>query len=659
MRSVLYGTALLGVVIVPLSLSPRIGARAALQLAGFEDYRRSAGVRHGDTLDVSLDVHQVRWRPYGERGGTVTAFTFVEHGQQARVPGPMIRVPSGTVVRATVRNSLDMPMVVLGMQAHPSALIPDSLPLAPAEEKVVTFTTGAPGSYYYWGRLRPPGAKPSPADFVPGGQGAEGPFVGALIIDKTGEAPRRGERILMLTRWFDGKYANIDTAGSWKIMVNGASWPSTERLEYTVGDTVRWRVLNPMAIYHPMHLHGFYFNVTAHGDMRLDTLYASEQRRLAVTELMDSFSTMSLEWVPERPGNWLFHCHLIRHMSMPQHIDDTSSAATPVAHHAETAHSHAEDHMAGLVMGVLVRPGVGPAGTTMLARATGKDRPAPAERTMRLVATTRPNVFANAPGFAFVLQDGAREPAADSLRVPGSTLTLVRGQPARITVINRTGIPLSVHWHGMEIESWFDGVGGWSGAGMSVRPPIAAGDSFAVRMTPKRSGTFIYHTHDETGDQLAGGLYGALLVVDPKTTRDTTRDHIIVMGLRGRASTATLAVNGEAQPAPLTLAAGVPNRLRFISIPTNERIFVDLVRTDNVVQQWIPLANDGAELPAHQQVARQARFVSSAGQTMDVQVRLDSAELASGQYALRFRTVFYPASARMPDTTMMAITLRK
>ena len=654
MRLVNYALALVGVVGSYPITNAILNARAPLPLAAFEDYRRSAGTRHGDTLEVALDIQEVLWRPYGERGGTLTVFTFAERGRKARVPGPLLRAPAGTVIRVTMRNTLERPVAVYGLQDHPLAEIPDTLLVPASEEKVTTFKVSAPGSYYYWGRIRNAGAKPSPADWIVGASGAQGPFIGALIVDRAGEQPPPGERILMLTRWFDPKYPKIDSAGTWKIMVNGASWPSTERLEYTVGDTVRWRVLNPMAIWHPMHLHGFYFNVTAHGDYRLDTLYSASQRRTAVTELMTDFSTMSLEWVPDRAGNWLFHCHLIRHMSMPQFITDSSASPAPMKHPA----SHAEDHMAGLVMGVIVRPAVGQAGAAMLARAKGNVGKPAAEKAMRLVATTRSNVFGDAPAFSFVLQTGKREPASDSIRFPGSTLTLTRGQPTRITVVNRTGAPLAVHWHGMEIESWYDGVGGWSGAGMSVRPPIAAGDSFIVRMTPKRAGTFIYHTHDETGDQLASGLYGALLVEEPGTPRDTARDHLIVMGQRGRSSTSSLAINGDAKPQPLAISAGVPNRLRFVSIPANERLFVELIK-ENTVQEWIPLAIDGAELPAHQRVATSASFSTSAGQTVDVQVKLDSAELASGQYALRFRTEFYPAAGRQQDTTVMMLKGRK
>ena len=228
------------------------------------------------------------------------------------------------------------------------------------------------------------------------------------------------------------------------------------------------------------------------------------------------------------------------------------------------------------------------------------------------------------------------------MQFPGSTLVLHRGEPTAITVVNRLSSPLAVHWHGMEIESWFDGVGGWSGAGRSVRAPIAPGDSFVVRLTPARAGTFIYHTHDEAGSELSTGLYGALIVEERDAPRDTFRDHVIVMGLLGDSITGALAINGRTEAVPLTLAPGT-HRLRFVSIPVDEQIVVSFVR-DSVVQQWRALANDGAELPATQQTVRAARRTVSAGQTFDVEVTIPASGAAD--YALRFTTRWYPTDAR-------------
>ena len=49
-------------------------------------------------------------------------------------------------------------------------------------------------------------------------------------------------------------------------MINGLSWPATERLTYQRGETVRWRLINLSSQVHPMHLHGFYFEVESLGD---------------------------------------------------------------------------------------------------------------------------------------------------------------------------------------------------------------------------------------------------------------------------------------------------------------------------------------------------------------------------------------------------------
>jgi hypothetical protein len=92
--------------------------------------------------------------------------------------------------------------------------------------------------------------------------------------------------------------------------LNGRSWPYTERLRYTLGDSVRWRIVNVSFQPHPMHLHGFFFRVDSHGIARIgtDSLYTPEQRRMAVTEVVGIGETASIVWSPDRPGGWIFHC---------------------------------------------------------------------------------------------------------------------------------------------------------------------------------------------------------------------------------------------------------------------------------------------------------------------------------------------------------------
>ena len=61
-------------------------------------------------------------------------------------------------------------------------------------------------------------------------------------------------------------------------MVNGLGWPATERLTYRLGEPVRWRVLNLSSQPHPMHLHGFYFDVERLGNGLRDGAPARPRR---------------------------------------------------------------------------------------------------------------------------------------------------------------------------------------------------------------------------------------------------------------------------------------------------------------------------------------------------------------------------------------------
>ena len=73
---------------------------------------------------------------------------------------------------------------------------------------------------------------------------------------------------------------------------------------------------------------------------------------------------------------------------------------------------------------------------------------------------------------------GPRRPAERDdahVSVPGPTLALRRGEPVEITLVNHLPEATSIHWHGMELESYYDGVHGWSGAGAQVTPLDRAG----------------------------------------------------------------------------------------------------------------------------------------------------------------------------------------
>ena len=147
---------------------------------------------------------------------------------------------------------------------------------------------------------------------------------------------------------------------------------------------------------------------------------------------------------------------------------------------------------------------------------------------------------------AFVQQSGDVAPPGDSVPSPSSLLILRRGEPVRITIVNRLRASTGVHWHGIEVPAYSDGVPAWSGRMNRIAPVIAPGDSFVAAFTPPRSGTFIYHAHSNEAFQIGLGLYGALLVVD-SLDYDADRERLIILGPNGPGASSAR-INGRAVP---------------------------------------------------------------------------------------------------------------
>ena len=584
-------------------------ANDSLPRVAFNDNTHPAGRLRNGVLTLQVEARKGTWLPEGARGPRLDVQGFSEGSDPPQIPGPLIRVTAGTELRITLRNRLSVPLVVRGLYDRSSETM-DSVALAPGDVREVRFRASTPGTYYYWGRTIGPGNGIGRLD--------DSQLSGTLVVDVPGSPVR--DRILYLSAWVHPADTGLAVGERREILaVNGLSWPETERLAFQVGDTVRWRVINGSTRLHPMHLHGFYFNIKGRGTATHDTLYTPAQQRNAVTEFMAAGSTMTMSWVPTRPGNWLFHCHLIAHIGPAIREQYTQLGAPgPAGHGSDGAASmnHAYEGMAGLVTGI-----------TVTAPNKAARRSAPASRTLRLFVQKRAHYLGNAAGYGFILQEGSTAPAPDSVRIPGSPIVLVRGEPVEVTVLNRTDELVSVHWHGIEVESYYDGVADWSGETGHTAPRIAPGDSFVVHLNPDRAGTFIYHTHQDEGMQLSSGLYGPFIVLAPGEVRDTTVDRVFLIGRGGPGPNASVLLNGTSKPDSLRWKAGVTYRLRFINITANDVEDVALSRDTSTVQ-WRGFAKDGAELPASQVGLRPARLRMGPGETYDFEYTAsDSADL--------------------------------
>lgn len=193
---------------------------------------------------------------------------------------------------------------------------------------------------------------------------------------------------------------------------------------------------------------------------------------------------------------------------------------------------------------------------------------------------------------------------------------LTRGATTRITVRNEMDEPTTVHWHGLELQSVYDGVAGWSRSGDRVAPLVGPGDTFDVYLSPPRSGTFMYHSHMDETTQLTSGMYGPIIVLDPGETFDPEMDKIFVIGHAYDGDYWGVTVNGRKDPRALRLRAGTRYRFRFINISEGDTVNVSLEREGQSLT-WLPRAKDGADLPARLQAEAVARLRTGAGETFD------------------------------------------
>jgi FtsP/CotA-like multicopper oxidase with cupredoxin domain len=227
-----------------------------------------------------------------------------------------------------------------------------------------------------------------------------------------------------------------------------------------------------------------------------------------------------------------------------------------------------------------------------------------------------PRRFGEAPAFGFMLA-GVEGAAPEGVPVPGPVLVLTRGQPVEITLVNRLPEGTAIHWHGMELDSYYDGVHGWSGTATRVTPMIDPGETFVVRFTPPRTGTFMYHTHLHDRRQLTSGLYGAMLVVEPGEAFDARTDHVVVLGRGGPDLRSPVIINERSDPV-FVWKAGARHRVRLINITPDDIVAISLQSSTGPLV-WRPLTKDGAPLPA-ETGPRDARQVIGVGETYDFEV---------------------------------------
>ena len=593
------------------------------------DNRARAGVTLNGQLAVRMEARLAMWHPDGDDKPGVLIPAFAELGRQSSVPGPLIRAPGGTDVIVMVRNSIpNATLTVHGLHARP-AIVPagttfsDSVQIAPGAFQTLRFRLDRPGTYYYW-------ATTTGAAF--GNRIHEdAQLSGAIVVDEPGERTPR-DRVFVIGMWTDTVVSDTVRHRQRELaVINGRSWPATDRVQYEQGEVVRWRVINTSVDPHPMHLHGFSFRVTRRGDGMADTALLT-RADLVNTERVAPGGTFAATWVADRLGNWLFHSEV------PEH----SAARGPLGYPRQATGWRP---LGGLAAGIEIIRNEDDT--------TGKHLPPPAppaSRRLRMVLRANAGSSEALPLYGVSVEEaGIEAQASDSGQRVGPTIVLNRAEQTSIIVVNNLPEPASLHWHGIDGESLYDGVPGFSGVkptpvrgepapppGTGLAPLIAPGDSFEVRLAPPRTGTFAYHASVSVERLERAGIVGAIIVSE-RSKYDATKELTVLVSSPSdsAAEEQAVLVNGSLMPPPVDLRRGVTYRMRLLNFTTGRPDVVFELRQDSTtIATWRPAALDGNELPAADRVMQVARTNLAIGQIRD----MEYAALRVGEMRLEVKT---------------------
>ena len=212
---------------------------------------------------------------------------------------------------------------------------------------------------------------------------------------------------------------------------------------------------------------------------------------------------------------------------------------------------------------------------------------------------------------------------------PGPELRVTQNGRLDIRLDNELEVPTSIHWHGIRLENTMDGVPG------VTQPPVGPGETFEYSFICPDAGTFWYHSHLKSVEQVERGLYGPLIVEEPETI-DIDAEHVLVLDdwrldqeaqvigdfdnghdlSHGGRLGNVVTTNGDME---LLLDARQGDRLRLRLInAANARIFrLGL----NGLRGWI-VATDG--MPLSQPRPVEASFVLAPAQRLDLIVDVEA-----------------------------------
>ncbi len=105
--------------------------------------------------------------------------------------------------------------------------------------------------------------------------------------------------------------------------------------------------------------------------------------------------------------------------------------------------------------------------------------------------------------------------------IPGPNLEFTEGEYAVIYVKNEMNVETSVHWHGIIIPNFFDGVP------YLTTPPIRPGETFKYEFPIRQAGTYWYHSHTMLQEQ--SGVFGGIVIAPKEESLQYYKDLVLML----------------------------------------------------------------------------------------------------------------------------------
>lgn len=240
-------------------------------------------------------------------------------GYNGRVHGPTIEAVEGDRVRIYVTNRLEAPTTV---HWH-GILLPSGMdgvggltqkPIHTGETFKYEFTLKQHGTYMY---------HPHHDEMTQMQLGMMGLFI--IHPKSPSSPPPDRDYAILLNEWkieVGARRPDPNEMTDFNVFsMNGRSFPGTTPLVAKKGERVRIRFGNlSMMSHHAIHLHGYYFKVTATDGGEIPPAGQWPE----TTVHMPTGSTRTIEFIADEPGDWVMHCHMMHHVmtQMGHNIDN-------------------------------------------------------------------------------------------------------------------------------------------------------------------------------------------------------------------------------------------------------------------------------------------------------------------------------------------------